>query len=285
MVKKLSTSQDFRNILNQYNIGSFKSRKYIDFAIENENYVIITTKGEFFLKVFDTKSLKYLKFQHGVIEYLYSKKVKVAPIILTKDKKSLIKYKGRFVTLYKFMEGRHLGKLSNVICKSLAKEVSIMHKNLLRYKPKRTERHLPYSKNVLEGINTKKLRKAIIHGDLGEPNILIKNNKIIAILDFADSRYDYLVYDVGILIADIFLTKNNLKYLDIFLKEYNKHIKFNNEEKKAVPSFVKLRIESAISWFNQIIREKKYTQAQLKWIQKGIKKYEKRLEMLDQFKI
>ena len=64
------TKKDFDKILENYDIGKYKSSKHIWWAFTNSIYRLNTTKGTFFIKIFEKTSLKSIKNQLKIIEYL-----------------------------------------------------------------------------------------------------------------------------------------------------------------------------------------------------------------------
>ncbi len=268
---------DFEVILGQYNIGSFISRRYIDSAIENLNYEVRTTKGKFLLKVFENKDIHALIFQNRLIHYLGSHKVKVPLLVLTKNGKDIIDYNGRYASIFEFIEGDYLGKLSSRSSANLAKEIAALHEAFLKYKPRKWHGETYYSPQDKKLFRGKKLRKSIIHGDLGKTNILVKGDAVRAILDFNDVSYNYLIADLAVLIASVFVEKGNDKYYPPFIQEYEKTIKLTNDERILLPHFIQIRINGIVEYLSAVIKNKKYKPQQLKHIEKGLKEYQKKL--------
>jgi len=280
MIQENFSTADFETILSRYNIGSFISKRYINIAIENLNYEVTTTKGKFLLKVFENKDIRALSFQNQLINYLDSYKVKVAPLVVTKNRKDIIRYNDRYVSVFKFIDGEHLGKLSSQGCINLAKEVATLHQALLRYKSGKRNRVTYYSTQDKKLFRTKKLRKSIIHGDLGKSNILVQGNAIRTILDFNDASYNYLIADLANLIASVFLEKGNDTYYPLFMQEYEKTIGLTNDEQSLLPHFIRLRINGIIDYVSAVIKEKRYKSQQFKYLKKGLKEYQNKLSFL-----
>jgi len=282
VIKEQLSKNDFQEILARYNIGNFKSAKYIDTAIENANYKLITSKGKFALKVFESKDIVRLKFQNNLINYLDSKKVKVAPLVHTKKNKDIMKYKGRFVSIFKFIEGDHLQKLSTKQVVNLGKEVSKFHKALLGFKGGNKRRPL-YSKDDHKIFAGKKLKMSIIHGDLGRQNVLFNGDEVNALIDFNDAHYNYLVGDLATTINSFFIEKSQIHLLKLFMKEYekNKVLKLTDDEKELLPYFIKLRIERVIDWIRETIKKKQYKSSQLPYLNKALKNFETKAKFLE----
>lgn len=272
--------KDFDEILINYNIGKYKKSKHIDFALGNTVYILETTKGKYVLKIFERAKLEYINYQIKTMNFLYKKKVSVPSLIKTKNKQFLLIHNGKKILVQKFVEGKIPKKLTESLLKDMGKKIGQMDKNLLRLKL--TERfvwekdhefkHAEYRVGKIENfdfneeekkllaelekINRKKLRKSVVHGDCHSVNLLVKGERITAIIDWDDVHEDYLIYELSAFIAHTFFitplyyrTGNfNKEHLRLFLREYQKHIKLNDEEKKAIYFFIKQRFLIVIGW-------------------------------------
>jgi homoserine kinase type II len=271
---------DFQAVLDQFQIGKFVSHRFIDTTVENLNYAIKTTKGKFLLKVFESRDLKHLKFQNDIIHYLQTQKIKIAPLVFANNGSDLIQYGDRYISIFKFIEGTHPKTLSPNLCVAIAKEVARLHQALLQKTVKGksiSSYYAPEDKALFIG---KKLRKSVIHGDLGKPNILVKNNKVAAIIDFSDAGYNYLVSDLAIFIAGAFLEKDAVKYYPRFIEAYTKIVPLTKDEEKLLPVFVGIRIRNVIAYLKGVIEEKQYKPRQFKHILKGLRAFQNKQVLL-----
>jgi Ser/Thr protein kinase RdoA (MazF antagonist) len=126
-------------------------------------------------------------------------------------------------------------------------------------------------------LNRNNLRKSIIHGDFQGRNLLITKNKLEAIVDWDDMHKDYISCEIAVFLMHCFELsnpKNDKKYIELFFKEYQKHLELNEDEKKMIYHLIKRRFLGVIFWFKKQIeihkdREKKLT----KKINRVIKRY------------
>ena len=110
------------------------------------NSAAAIAKGKYLLKIFDsTNNYKDLAFQNNLLEYLYKRRVRVPEIIKNKEGKTLTAFNGKYLSVYQFIEGKHLKTLTTELAKSLAKEIAKMHRVLLQYKPAGMGRRLNYN--------------------------------------------------------------------------------------------------------------------------------------------
>jgi len=88
---------------------------------------------------------------------------------------------------------------------------------------------------TLESIDYSKLRKCVIHSDLSEINIMQYENKFSGFIDFAYPYKYYMIMDLAYYIANCIIQPAWIKE---FFMEYNKIIRLNAEEKKALYYFI-----------------------------------------------
>jgi homoserine kinase type II len=287
--------KDFEKILEKYAIGRYKSHKHIEWALQNTVYLVKTTKGKYILKMFELSDEKFIRFQIRVIDYLVGKKIPAAKISQSKDRKELLHYKDKPVIIQKFIEGSKFTKLNHKLMKDIAKKFSLMSKHLLKLKlnglyawNEHQFRPCPNQKNKILGIDFKdeeksvlnqlrrvdreKLRRSVVHSDFHGVNILVKGDKLTAILDWDDCHEDYLAYEVAVFIMEPFIKGKTVdkKRLKAFFKEYQKNLKLRKEEKKAMYYFAKQRYLGVILWHSKQMKVHKDLLKRLKRTQTSI---------------
>ena len=108
-----------------------------------------------------------------------------------------------------------------------------------------------------------KLRKAVIHNDMNENNIMIRNKGLsIGIIDFGDMVYTYQVLEPSICAAYLSLGDlDPLPKVISFMKGYQSVYPLNQNEIASIPYLISLRLcLTAImaSWRKKLFPENKY---------------------------
>jgi ethanolamine-phosphate phospho-lyase len=87
------------------------------------------------------------------------------------------------------------------------------------------------------------LRHSLIHGDLNDYNILVKDGKVEGFLDFGDCTYSPMVNDLAIAMTYLMLEKENL-FEDILplLQGYSSVSKLSHEEVELLPDLITTRL-------------------------------------------
>jgi len=284
---------DVKEILSEYNLGSYVSHKPVD-ALGNTIYFVNTEKGKFVLKIFEKAEPEAVKFQIGLIEYLQNSKIPVQGIIRNRKKESIFKYKDKTMVMHKFIDAKPAEHFSIKLLKNVADNIGKLHKVLLesgieggdpwqeehQFNEKKqwtTGYSAEFSRLVKElkkNVDKKNLRRCIIHRDLSHSNLLVKNDKLAAFMDWDDSGTDFLAYDVAVFIAHGI--KDNKKKLRTFFSEYSRHITLNSDEKKAVYYFIKDRYLNVANYLTsqKQVHDYKWLDNSIKWAVDGYKKYE-----------
>jgi len=274
MAKLNLGKKDFEVILSSYDIGAYKSSKHVWQAFGNTTFILKTTEGKYVVKLFHTKNLRHMKFQVELIDTLGKKNLPVPKILRTSEDRLLLKHKDSFLFMQEFVDGRHTYSFTPKLVKNCAKILVSLDKQLTKtkmrlrfgYKPNHQFTHKNFkvkrigdfnlskeAKEInksLKKIKREKLRNGFIHGDFHGVNLLSKNDKITAVLDFDDSHYDYTIEEIAVFLAHSFVHKDKVdkEMIRLFMKEYQKKIRLNKEEEKALYYFIKQRFLASLDW-------------------------------------
>lgn len=279
MVRKSLTTADIQTILTNFLVGSLVRKQYIGVTIENQNYRIVTTKGTYLLKLFEDADVpaKDIAFQNSLMKHLRERGVKVPKVITTRTSETIALFQGKRVSLYEFVQGKHITKFSKKNIPSIAREIAKLHTVLLDYKLEKKHKNSYYSGQAQGYVKGKKLRSMLIHADLGTDNILMKGDKVSGIIDFGNVHWGYLVNDLATF-ALVFLSKQNLPYLPIFFAEYQNHLKLTEDEKASLHFFMAEHTKGVLRWTQ--IQAKHKQDKQLALVSKIEASYTKKLELL-----
>ena len=277
------TKKEFDEILENFSIGKYKSHKHLDWALSNTVYLIKTTKGKFILKIFENSEPGFINFQIKIMEHLEREKIPLPKLCKIKSGKHLLIYKGSRITIQKFIESKKYKKYDTNLIKNIAKNQAKMNKALLKVKlgwkyTWEIDRQFKLKKfevkkfrgfdlikenkqlvKELKMIDKEKLRRSVIHGDFHGVNFLLKNNKLVGVIDWDDVHEDFLAQEIAIFIAHHFVSPNKVdnKKISIYLNEYKKYLNLKREEERAIYFFIKLRWLGCISYHLKQLKKHK----------------------------
>jgi Ser/Thr protein kinase RdoA (MazF antagonist) len=295
------TVEDFKTILTEYNIGSYKSHKHIPKALFNTVFELNTSKGKYVLKVYEYEIKSFIHYQVRLTSALIKQGVPVPENLSNKKSAYLIDYKNKLIGIQKFINGTSLTKKCNrALLSNVTKGIIALDKELLklnfrggdnwgyahefkRRKLKRTIDNFPiqeeYNRHLTElkaNVNPKNLRRCIVHGDFTDNNFLVQGDKLLAIIDFDDAHRDYLVYDPAVFVYNTLVSRSKVytENLKIFLKIYATELELNLDEKKAIYFFIRHRYLSSInSVLKQLEQHPDEKEEHMGWIRDKIKRY------------
>lgn len=218
---------------------------------DNLNYIIETPNSKYIFKtyIYDEYTYDLLVEENKILIYLENfKNIEIPIPISFNNKESLviipINNERRICRVLSYIDGTFLGETttcSKEVLLSLGKTIATLNSNLIHfksyfYKSRKWEwniENLLLNKKYLEDIDKVEnkrvatyfmnqfeiniiqkavgLRKSIIHNDINEWNVLLKENKVTGIIDFGDVAYSFTITELAI--AIIYATYSNEDYL------------------------------------------------------------------------
>lgn len=280
-VKTKFTKNDLTEILSNYDLGEYKGSKPIIAGAVQTNFLLQTTKDKFVLRYYENRSKESVLFEANLIKYLKDKKYPCPAPFKNKHGKFVGVYNGKPYVTFEFIEGQHVKSPNGNQKRQLIKKVAELQNITKNYKPRYKKYRWNYSiklcrelaRKEAKKINTansrkklkwfegellklklpKSLPKGICHCDFHFSNVLFKNNKFNALIDFDDANYTFLMFDLVVLI-EYEAWSHGKKALDFtkakkVLQEYTKYRPLNNNEKRHLFDLYKLSILFDGIWF------------------------------------
>ena len=294
---RLPNIRDFKedvinNICKVYEIGKPLNHKIIETGYEDFNFVLMTNKGKFFVKIF-SKERKRDDCERIVrlIEMLIKKGVHHPPLYRNTKNASLYEIRindseSILLCVMKYIEGKNYFDLKEMPKKEeirkLAKDLA--HINSIKldeeiphiydswaivnfakeYKKKEQyleEKEREILNPILEEFKSTdidSLPKALVHGDLLKTNVIRDKQNQPWIVDFSVANIYPRILEIAITATHILFDPNSKEdtenNLEILLEEYEKEIVLTKEEKEALPKFI--RFSYGIELLNTIFEKR-----------------------------
>jgi len=256
--------------LKLYNIGELISFSGITEGIENSNFHIKTTEGDFILTIFEKRvNIKDIPFFIKIMIHLNKNGYYCPEPISDNNEEFLQELKGKPTIIVNFLEGKSKKNITIENCFEVGSSMGLMHfhskdfelqrdnslsitgwktliKNCNNSVPVRVlDKLQPYlMKDIQNSFDfvakfwPGKLPKGFIHGDLFPDNVFFINDKITGVIDFYFSCTDILIYDLAIAInAWCFDKEDNFqdKKYEAIIKGYNSIRKLSKDEEFFLP--------------------------------------------------
>jgi len=261
-------------ICKDYDLGKFKSNKLILMGYEDFNFILETSNGKYFVKVFAKfRNLENCKRYIEIMKHAIEANV-ATPRLLESNQgflyiKNINKTNIR-LCVAEFIDGKTLfeskEKLNEGEIKFIAKQAALI--NSINLKPKFIEdewaitnfiKEFEKKKNALskedlelieplvkkfKKIEIEKLPYCFVHGDIITTNVMKDSNNNLWIIDFSVSNYYPRIQELAVLTCNLFFNeeskKESNKNLKIALEEYQKKIKLTKKELGSLETYIKL---------------------------------------------
>ncbi len=273
-VKTNFTKDEIVKILSNYDLGDFVSFKPIAKGTVQTNFILQTSKGKFVFRYYENRSKDSVLFEANLIKYLKDKKYPCPVPFKNKYGKLIGIFNNKPYVIFEFIDGEHIENPNEEQKEQLIKKVAELQNITKNYSPYYRKYRWNYSielckklaENETKKLGTenakekskwlkselsklklpKSLPKGICHCDFHFSNVLFKNGKFNALIDFDDANYTYLLYDL-ICLTEPFVssfdwnTCNKFKITDnVFdfkqtqktVSEYMKYRPLNDSEKR-----------------------------------------------------
>ena len=258
------------DFLKLYDVGELISFSEITEGIENSNFHLKTSNGDFILTIFEKRvDIKDIPFFIKIMIHLNKNGYYCPKPICDKNNKFLLELAGKPTIIVNFLEGKSTQNITIENCYQVGLSMGLMHfyskdfelqrGNSLSIKGwekliKNCSNTVPLSvinkfqPDLINDIQNSfdfflkfwpnDLPKGFIHGDFFPDNVFFINDKITGVIDFYFSCTDILAYDLAIAInAWCFDGEDNFedKKYEAIIKGYNSKRKLTNDEEFFLP--------------------------------------------------
>ena len=219
------SDNEFSEILKNYSLGDFVSAQGIKAGIENTNYFITTTAGEFVFTLFEKISQQELEHYISLLKHLSANDIACPQPQADNNQQTVNSFQSKPFTIVSRLKGNNPASVNLNQINAVAQELAKLHRvtstipgslnNTLRNRRGSVWRQDTVKKLIakissdetklltselsfFQSFNDHDLPKGIIHADLFKDNALFEKDKLCGIIDFYDACYDNYLYDIAI---------------------------------------------------------------------------------------
>lgn len=257
--------QQLENFLLHYSLGEVVDFTGIQAGIENTNYAVSTTQGEFILTIFEVLTAKELHSILDLVKHLSRNDFPAPEPQVSKQGVFLNSFKDKPAALFKRLSGCSILNSSKEQCEQIGIQLARLHQcgKAFRF-PRQNQKKLAGCQSVFQEIRPKltkddivlldselnfqfsctlpNLPQGTIHADLFMDNVLFHQGRISGILDFYNACTGYFLFDIAVTCNDWCVEKgafNRQKFLSL-LSGYQKIRMLNEDEKQYLTVFLRL---------------------------------------------
>jgi homoserine kinase type II len=248
--------------LTDYDIGTPDSFKGIAEGVENSNYLLTTTKGQYLVTLYEKRvDPKDLPFFLRLMDHLADRGIVCPRPIHGRDGKALRTLAGKPAAITSFLHGMWPRRMTVAHCGPVGEALAGLHLAGLDFALRRpnalsvagwrplwegTRRHIDAALDrelqgeieFFEANWPNDLPAGVIHADLFNDNVFFLNERLSGLIDFYFACNDLLAYDVAICLnAWCFEADNsfNATKARALLQGYDKVRRLGDDERKALP--------------------------------------------------
>ena len=218
-------AEDLAAFLAGYDIGELLAYKGIAEGVENSNFLVHTSRGNFILTLYERRvAARDLPFFLGLMEHLHARGITCPQPVKNKKGDLLGKIAGRPAAIITFLDGLWIRRPSPAHCAALGTALAKLHLAGLDFAGKRANalsvdgwrglyEHCGARANEvqrdlkellagelahLERVWPRDLPEGVIHADLFPDNVFFLGDRLSGLIDFYFACTDALAYDVAI---------------------------------------------------------------------------------------
>lgn len=281
-VKTEFTKDELKQIFTHYNLGNYINSIPISEGTVQTNYKVQTTIGIFIFRYYESRTKNSVLFETNLLSYLKNNHYPCPQPLRNNSGNFVEIYNSKPYVVFNYIEGHHIQEANENQKKILIQKTAELHNLTQNFVPIHKESRWNYNVNFcreqaqqaaerINSLNSKEkfiwieeglhklnlpntLPMGICHSDFHTSNILYNNGEFVALLDFDDANYTYLIFDLVGLIESWAWTYDKYNVLSLtearkIIEEYTKHRPLNNIEKKHLYDVYKLSIFIDCVWF------------------------------------
>jgi homoserine kinase type II len=211
--------------LAEYDIGEADALKGVAEGVENSNYLLTTTKGQYFLTLYEKRvDPKDLPFFLGLMDHLAARGINCPQPVHARDGSAVRVLAGRPAAITSFLHGLSPRRIAVKHCGPVGEALAALHlagRDFALRRPNALsvggwrplfEASQPHADGVAPGLASelageieffevhwpKELPRGVIHADLFNDNVFFLHDKLSGLIDFYFACNDVLAYDVAI---------------------------------------------------------------------------------------
>jgi homoserine kinase type II len=217
--------EELAAFLTEYDIGEVVSVKGIAEGVENSNYLLQTTRGQYILTLYEKRvEEKDLPFFLGLMEHLAAKGFACPTPIPGRDGRSLRRLAGRPAAVVSFLRGLWPRRIMPEHCSGVGRALADLHVaaadfTMTRHNALTVDGWRPLldacradgdqvARGLIETLDAElalleerwptDLPVGVIHADLFPDNAFFLGNELSGVIDFYFACTDFLAYDVAV---------------------------------------------------------------------------------------
>jgi len=232
----------------------------MDGGRENTNYCLETSSGKYVLTLCDQKSLKHATNLASLLAHLADHGVHTSRVVVPPDGgPTVILHDQKSVMLKRYVGGDITDNISGQVLVQLGEEMARLHEvSAPSYLPESFPYGRSYFAEVIDSnldhayidwLSEKKrylqeeipqhLPITLIHGDVFGDNLIVRDDRLVAIIDFEEACHYYRSFDLGMTIVGTCRDRQGISFQKArqFLRGYQNDMTLGSVERESLQAF------------------------------------------------
>src|SRR5664279_5507184 len=279
------TADDLTDFLSRYQVGELRSYKGIAEGVENSNFLLYTSAGNFILTLYEKRvAAGDLPFFLGLMEHLAARGITCPQPVKNRQGGVLGKLAGRPAAIVTFLDGLWIRRPNPGHCAAVGEALARLHIAGKDFPDKRAnalsveswralyaqakERgdsvrpglcaEIAKELDALDKSWPRDLPQGVIHADLFPDNVFFLGDRLSGLIDFPFSCNDILAFDIAICLnAWCFEADHafNVTKARAFFNAYGRERKLSGAEATALPllargAAIRFLLTRLVDWLN-----------------------------------
>jgi homoserine kinase type II len=216
---------EIQRLATAFGAGEVAGFSGIHEGVENTNYRVVTTRGEFVLTVLEAVPPAGARFCLEVMERLAQHRLPAPRPLRLRSGKFIATARGKPVAMVRYLHGTHPGNVETGHCSTIGTALARMHQALAQWPVRRRNPRGPTWRrttaarvrprlsaadqalldralDIAQRFDRRPLPRGIIHADLFRDNALFVGDKLTGVLDFFYACDGALIYDLAVAAID-----------------------------------------------------------------------------------
>jgi homoserine kinase type II len=259
-------AEDMAAIVAEFGVGTLTSAKGIAEGVQNSNYLVKTTQGQYILTVYEQREVAAdLPFFLALLDHLADKGCPVPHTIHDRKGVALKEWHGKSFALIEFLPGLSVDRPTPAVARAVGSALGQMHAAIADFRPTRPNDFGPKGwfhlaekcgddlNKIAPGLKERvadecafikaywpnDLPRAIVHGDLFPDNVLLLDNEVSGVIDFYFAGEEIRAWDLAVTHAAWSFSVDGKSYdADVgtaLIEGYDARFHLSNAERAAFP--------------------------------------------------
>jgi homoserine kinase type II len=247
------------SLARRFGIGDITAFSVMHGGLENTSYCVETSSGRYILTLWDQKSLKHTTSLATLLVYLTDRGIRTSRVVVPPKEPIVVLHNEKPVMLKRYVDGDVTADLTGQLLVQLGEEMARLHEIPA---PSYVPQSFPYGRSHFPDVTNSNLGHpyidwlseknrylqkripehlpmALIHGDVFFDNVIVRDDQLMAIIDFEEACHYYRSFDLGMAIVGACRDRKGISFekAEWFIRGYQKETTLPLIERDTLQTF------------------------------------------------